>query len=142
MARLGLTTGLEDKKIAVQGLGNVGYYAAQFLQEAGAVIVAIGEYDGTIYNPQGLAINAVHNHRNESGSITGFPGAQNLPSGKDALECECDILVPAALEKQLTTENAARVKAKIIAEAANGPTTAEAEKILLDRGVMILPDMI
>jgi glutamate dehydrogenase (NAD(P)+) len=141
MQPLGLSTGLDGKRVVVQGLGNVGYFAAKFLQEAGAKIVAIGEYDGSIYNPEGLDVTDVQTYRRESGSIKGFPGAQNMASGRDVLECDCDILVPAALERQITADNAPRIKAKIVAEAANGPTTADAARILLKKGIMIIPDM-
>lgn len=138
---LGLTTGIEGKRIVIQGLGNVGYYAAKFFQDAGAKIVAIAEYDGAIYNPDGLDVVKVQNHRREQGSIVSYPNGKKFERTLDALEYDCDILVPAALEHQITSENAARIKAKIVAEAANGPTTAEAAEILKKRGVMILPDM-
>ncbi|MBD3402435.1 Glu/Leu/Phe/Val dehydrogenase [candidate division GN15 bacterium] len=140
MKALGLEAGLEGKTVVIQGLGNVGYYAARFLQEAGAKIVAISEYDGAIYNPKGLDVHDVWKHRKDSGHITDFNGAKNLRKNTDALELECDILVPAALERQITLENAADVKAKIIAEAANGPITSEAEQVLLKRDILIIPD--
>jgi glutamate dehydrogenase (NAD(P)+) len=141
MKALGLSRGLEGKRVVVQGLGNVGYHAAKFCQEAGCVIVALAERDGAIVRPEGLDVDAVRKHLTDTGSILNFPGARNLTPTQRALELECDILVPAALENQLTQENAPRIHAKIVAEAANGPTTSEAEKILLDRGVMIIPDV-
>lgn len=141
MKALGMKPGLQGKKVVVQGLGNVGFYAAKFLQEGGALVIAIAEYEGAIHNPKGLDIEAVYKHRSENKSILNFPGAQNLGSSAEALELECDILVPAALEKQITAENAPRIKAKIIAEGANGPTTPEAEEILRARGALVLPDM-
>lgn len=141
MKALGLTKSLEGKRIVVQGLGNVGYHAAKFLQDGGAVIVGLAEYEGAIHNPKGLDVDEVVKHRKETRSILGFPGAKNLSNTLEALELDCDILVPAALENQITGENAARIKAKIIGEAANGPTTVEAEEILLKRGIMVLPDM-
>ncbi|HYE66663.1 MAG TPA: Glu/Leu/Phe/Val dehydrogenase [Pyrinomonadaceae bacterium] len=141
MKRLGLSKGLEGKRIVVQGLGNVGYHAAQFCQTGGCLIVGVAEYEGAIYDPKGLDIEALMHHRKETGSILNFPGATNLPSRYDALELECDILIPAALENQIVEENAPRIKAKIVAEAANGPTTPAAEKILLSNGVMIIPDV-
>ncbi|MGD8922369.1 MAG: Glu/Leu/Phe/Val dehydrogenase [Candidatus Zixiibacteriota bacterium] len=140
MKKLKLTRGIAGKTVVVQGLGNVGYHAAKFLQEAGAVIVALAEYDGAIYNPKGLDVDSVQKHRVETGSIKNFPGAKNFANTTDALEYKCDILVPAALEGQITSKNAANIKAKIIGEAANGPITAPAEEILLKKGVMIIPD--
>ncbi|GIV57787.1 MAG: glutamate dehydrogenase [Rhodothermaceae bacterium] len=141
MKALGLEPGLEGKKVVVQGLGNVGYHAAKFVQEGGGVIVGLAEYEGAIYNPDGLDVEAVVAHRKATGSILDFPGAQNLKQTRDALELPCDILIPAALEGQITSENAWNIQAKIIAEAANGPVTADADTILLERGVYILPDV-
>jgi len=141
MKALGLTKGLTGKRVVIQGLGNVGYYSGKFFQEAGCVIVGIAEYDGAIANPKGLDVEKVHQHRVASGSILTYPGATPLKNRMEALELDCDILVPAALEKQITRENAARIKAKLIAEAANGPTTPEAEEILRKKGVMIVPDI-
>ncbi len=141
MKKLGLTQGLSGKRVVVQGLGNVGYYASKFCHEGGAIIVGLAEYEGAIYNPKGLDIDAVVKHRKKTGSILKFPGAKDIPNTLEALELECDILIPAALEEQITDENAPRIKAKIIAEGANGPTTADAEEILLKKGVMVIPDM-
>ena len=138
---LGLSPGLEGKRIVIQGLGNVGYHAARFLYEGGATIVAIAEFDGAIYNPDGLDVHEVQRHRQVTGSILSFPGADNFTRTEDALEYECDILIPAALERQITSENAPRIRAKVIAEAANGPVTAEAEQILKAKGVLIIPDL-
>ena len=141
MKALGLKTGLDGKKVVVQGLGNVGYHAAKFLQEGGCVIIGLSEYEGAIYNPKGLDIDAVMKHRRETKSILNFKRAKNLKDSMDALELECDILVPAALEKQITQENAPRIKAKIIGEGANGPTGSDAEDILQKKKVMVIPDM-
>jgi glutamate dehydrogenase (NAD(P)+) len=141
MTQLRLEKGLEGKRIVVQGLGNVGYNAAQFCQQGGAIIIALAEYEGAIYNPQGLDVATVMKHRKETGSILNFPGATNLESREEALELDCDILIPAALENQITEENAGRVKAKILAEAANGPTTAGAAEILLRKGTLVIPDI-
>lgn len=138
--KLGLETGIEGKRVILQGLGNVGNYAAKFIQEAGGILVALAEYDGAIYNDAGLDIDSVQKHRRETGSIVDYPGAKNFAATGDALEYDCDILIPAALERQITSENAPKIKAKIIAEAANGPVTNEAEKILTERGVVIIPD--
>jgi glutamate dehydrogenase (NAD(P)+) len=141
MKALGLSTGVEGKTAVVQGLGNVGYYAAKFLQEGGARLVGLAEMEGAIHDPRGLDVDAVMAHRRETGSILGFPGAEVLATSALALEVDCDILIPAALETQITAENAKRIKAKIIAEAANGPTTAEANDMLQAGGVLQLPDM-
>lgn len=141
MKDLGLTTGIEGKRIVVQGLGNVGYHAALFCQTGGGVIVGIAEYEGSIRNASGIEIQDLMRHRKETGSILDYPGSTNLKNRADGLEIDCDILIPAALENQITAENAPRIKARIIAEGANGPTTAEAEAILLQKGVLILPDI-
>ncbi len=141
MQRLGLTRGLDGKRIIVQGLGNVGYWAARFLQEAGAHIVAVAEYNGAVASDKGLDIVALDAWRKEHGSLLGFPGATDLPNAMSALERPCDILVPAALEHQLTADNAPRIQARIIAEAANGPSTPEAEAIFAERGMLVLPDV-
>jgi len=141
MKEIGLETGVEGKKVIVQGLGNVGFYAAKFLQEGGADIIGIAEYEGAIYNAKGLDVEAVFQFRRAGNSILDFPGAKKIPDSADALELECDILVPAALENQITMKNAKNIKAKIIAEAANGPVTADAAEALLNRGKRIIPDM-
>ncbi|MFM9028273.1 MAG: Glu/Leu/Phe/Val family dehydrogenase [Bacteroidota bacterium] len=141
MKKLGLAPGLEGKRVIVQGLGNVGYYSAKFCSEGGAIVVGIAEREGGIYNPNGLDIEAVFQHRKQSGSILNYPGATSVPNSMDVLEMECDVLIPAALENQITKDNAPRLKAKIIAEGANGPVTKNAEDILIARGVMIIPDL-
>ncbi len=141
MKKLGLTTGIEGKKVVIQGLGNVGYYTTKFFQEAGAVIIAISEFEGAIYSAKGLDLGEVYKHRKETGSILNFPKAKNMKKRALALEQDCDILIPAALENQINSGNADRIKAKIIAEAANGPVTPEAEKILQKKGTMIIPDL-
>lgn len=142
MAALGLTTGLAGKTVAVQGLGNVGYHAAKIFQEEGdSKIICLAEYEGAIYNENGIDVEAVMKHRKETGSIMDFPGAKNMAQRKDVLEIECDILIPAALENQIHMDNVQNVKAKVIAEAANGPVTADAAEVLIKKGVMIIPDM-
>jgi glutamate dehydrogenase (NAD(P)+) len=141
MKKLGLAPGLAGKRVIVQGLGNVGYHAAKFLHEGGAVIVGIAEREGALYAKDGLDPETVWNHRKATGSILQFPGATSIPESTAALEMECDILVPAALERVLTGDNAPRIRARIIAEGANGPTTEEADAILNERGVLILPDL-
>jgi glutamate dehydrogenase (NAD(P)+) len=141
MAALGLSAGLAGKKVIVQGLGNVGYYSAKFFQDGGAIIVGIGEYEGAIYNANGLDVDAVFNHRKSTGSILNYPGATNLNVTAEILEQPCDILIPAALENVSHEGNARNIKAKIIGEAANGPVTAEADEILNAMGIMVIPDM-
>jgi glutamate dehydrogenase (NAD(P)+) len=126
----------------VQGLGNVGYHAAHFTQaEGGAVIVGIAEIEGAIHHPDGLDVEAVMRHRRETGSILDFPGARNLKTPAEVLELDCDVLIPAALERQITAKNAPHIQARIVAEAANGPVDPDGEKVLLDRGVFLIPDI-
>lgn len=138
----GLEGGLAGKRVVVQGLGNVGYHAAKFLEEEdGSKIVAIIERDGALRSPNGLPVEEVRQYITANGGVKGFPGAEYLEDGPKALEDECDILVPAALEGQITRENAPRIEAKLIAEAANGPVTAAADAMLLEAGKVILPDM-
>lgn len=144
MAKLGLEAGLEGKTMVIQGLGNVGSHTAIISQdEGGAKIVGVSEVEGAIYKADGMDIHDVLKFRKETGSILNYPGATSFEK-KDryaVLEFECDILVPAALENQITVENASRIKAKIIAEAANGPVTSEGEAILLAAGKIIIPDV-
>ena len=142
MNRLGLNVGLEDKDIVIQGLGNVGYYAAKFLQDEGdANIVGIAEIEGAIYDPDGLDVDDVVQHREDTDSILDFPGAENVGSSAEALELPCDILIPAALEGVITEDNAPDIQAKIVGEAANGPVTAKADAMLSDRNVLMIPDV-
>jgi glutamate dehydrogenase (NAD(P)+) len=137
----GLEGTLEGKKIIVQGLGNVGYHAAKFFEEEdGAKIIAILERDGALLNEDGLSVEEVFAHKQEKGCMEGFSGAQFVPGGAELLEHPCDILVPAAMEGVITQENAGNIKAKVIAEAANGPVSYEADRILNEKGVFILPD--
>ncbi len=141
MKALGLSKGIEGKKIIVQGLGNVGYNAAKYFQSAGAIIVGLAEYEGGIYNANGLDLEKVMTHRRDTKSILNFPGAQNVPVSAETLEMECDILIPAALESVIHGGNAANIKAKIVGEAANGPLTPDADVILNKKGIMVVPDM-
>jgi glutamate dehydrogenase (NAD(P)+) len=141
MKRLKLSTGVEGKKVAVQGLGNVGYHSAKFFQQAGAIIVGLSEHDGGIWSYDGLDVDSVFEFRKKTGTILNFSGAKNFDKTEDLLEMECDILIPAALENVINEENAARVKAKIIGEAANGPLTPEADEILNKKGILVVPDM-
>jgi glutamate dehydrogenase (NAD(P)+) len=142
MNKIGLEPGLEGKTMVIQGLGNVGYFTGYISQnEGGAKIIAVSEFEGAIYNENGIDIEKLKKYRKHEGSILGFPGSQKLKSREAALELKCDILVPAALENQITLANVKRIKAKIIAEAANGPISSDAEEILLKQGVFIIPDM-
>ena len=141
MDKLGLTTGVEGKRVCVQGLGNVGYHTALFFQQAGAKIVGLAEYEGAIWSDEGLDINAVVAHRKSTGSIQHFEGSTNFATSSAALEMECDILIPAALENVINGENASRIKAKIVGEGANGPLTPDADEILGLKGVIVVPDM-
>ena len=133
---------LDGKRIVVQGLGNVGYHAALFLSgEDGAKIVAVAEHDGAVTNTDGLDISALREHIVATGGVKGFAGGTYMADSADALELSCDILIPAAMEAVIHEGNAARIQAALICEAANGPTTAEADTILRERGVFIIPDM-
>ncbi len=142
IAKAGLSGTLDGKRVVVQGLGNVGYHAAKFLQEEdGARITGIIERDGALVSDRGLDVEAVHNWITEYGSITDYPNAIFVADGAAVLEQDCDILIPAALEGVINLENAANVKAPLIIEAANGPVTASADDILRKKGCVIIPDM-
>ena len=141
MEKAGLPLGIEGKKVVVQGLGNVGYHAAKFFREGGAKVIALAEYEGAIFNAGGLNEEEVREHRKKEGTILNFPGATNILHSADALELECDILIPAALENVINGDNALKVKAKIIGEAANGPLTPKADEIFIKKGVLVVPDM-
>ncbi len=141
MRPLDLSPGLEGKRVVVQGLGNVGYHTAKFLEEeGGAIIVGLVEYEGAIADPAGMHVEDVMAHRRETGSVLDFPGAQNLEHRDLGLELECDILIPAALENAITMDNAPRIRAKIIGEAANGPISSDASAHLYESGVLVIPD--
>jgi glutamate dehydrogenase (NAD(P)+) len=140
MKALGLETGVEGKTFIVQGLGNVGYHASKYMTEAGALLVGVAEREGSIYKKDGIDLESLMAYRNETGSIMDFEGATNLPDKSTVLTETADILIPAALENQINEENAKDVKVKVLAEAANGPTSAEAHEILKEKGVLIIPD--
>lgn len=141
MKKLGLSPGIAGKTMVIQGLGNVGSHTGLISIEEGDVkVIGVAEREGSIYDPNGLDLAKLLQFRKETGSIIGFPGSKHIGGPSAALELECDILVPAALENQINIENADRVKAKIIAEAANGPVTAEADAILRSKGILVLPD--
>ncbi len=141
MKKLGLTTGIEGKRIIVQGLGNVGYHCAKFFRENGAIVIAIAEYEGAVYNENGINEEELFQHRKTTGSGNNFKDSTFIPKSSDALELDCDILIPAALENVIDGNNAPRIKAKIVAEAANGPLTPEADEVFVNRGILVIPDM-
>ena len=142
MQELKLSPGMAGKTMVIQGLGNVGSYTGSISQEEGdAIIVGVSEREGTIHNPKGIDVDKLIKFRKSKGSILGFPGTKTLKKREDWVKIKCDILVPAALESQITKANAKQVNAKIIGEAANGPVTAEAAAILIKAGKVILPDM-
>ncbi len=132
---------IEGARVAIQGFGNAGMHAADLMAKRGYRVVAVSDSRGGVANPNGLDIAGVIAHKTETGSVVGFTGGDRIDN-RQLLEYDCDVLVPAALEKVITAENAPRIKAKIIAEAANGPTLPEADRILFDRGVMMLPDIL
>jgi len=125
----------------VQGFGNVGSVSARLLEESGCTVVAVSDEYGGLYNPVGLPVRRLIEHRQETGRLEGFEGAEPL-SSDGPLTVDCDVLVPAAIGNQITSRNAAQIKARLIVEGANGPTTPEADKILQDRGVMLVPDIL
>jgi glutamate dehydrogenase (NAD(P)+) len=141
MKKLGLPRNLDGKRVVVQGLGNVGYWVAKMCMESGAILVGLAEREGAIYDKTGLDVDEVIKHRKNTGSILNFQAAQNFEDPFACLEFDCEVLIPAAIEKVITVENAQSIKAKIIVEGANGPTTMEAEDILTKKGTFILADM-
>jgi glutamate dehydrogenase (NAD(P)+) len=139
--KTGMQPGLAGKRIVVQGLGNVGYHAAKFLtEEDDAKVIAVIERDGFVLNEDGIDIPLLHEHMIEHRTIEGFAGGKFEARGELGLELECDVLIPAALEQQIHEDNAGNIKARLVAEAANGPVTYEADKILREKGIIILPD--
>jgi len=142
VAKTGLSDGLSGQRVVIQGLGNVGYHTAKFLSEEDNVkVIAVIERDGVIVNEDGLNIHDIRQHLAESGGVKGFAGGEYSAHGSEALQMECDILIPAALESQIHAGNAMNIQARLIVEAANGPVTYEADEILRRRGVVILPDI-
>jgi len=138
-AHLGMD--LRRSTVAVQGFGNAGSIAARLISEEGATVVAVSDSTGGIHNPSGLDVDRVIAWKKEHGTVQGFPGSTDITNA-EVLETECDILIPAALENQITSRNAGRIKARLVAEAANGPTTPDADEILHDRGVFLIPDIL
>jgi glutamate dehydrogenase (NAD(P)+) len=132
---------LKDATVAVQGFGNAGQFAAQLLAEMGAKIIAVSDSKGSIYSKEGIPVDSVRNHKSKNGTVVGFRNATEIKDN-ELMELECTILVPAALENQITRTNAPKLKAKIIAEAANGPTTPDADDILFKNGTLVIPDIL
>ena len=127
--------------VAIQGFGNAGRHAAHLFHEAGAIIVGVSDSKGGIYDPAGLDVGAVARFKDQHGTVVGYPGADTLPP-TGVLEVECQILVPAAIENQITSNNADRIRAMVIVEAANGPVTPVADDMLAERGVKVIPDIL
>jgi len=132
---------LRAATVAVQGFGNAGQFAAQLLEEMGAKVVAVSDSQGGISNKNGISIGSVRTHKEKTRSVVGFPGSKSI-SNEEILETDCTILIPAALENQITENNAANISAKLVAEAANGPTTPEADEILHKNKIMVIPDVL
>ncbi|HVR88612.1 MAG TPA: Glu/Leu/Phe/Val dehydrogenase [Candidatus Limnocylindria bacterium] len=132
---------LEGARVVVQGFGNAGSFSAKLMHELGATVVGLSDTQGGIHNPKGIDPNKVDAYKRETGSVVGFPGADKV-SNAELLELDCDILIPAAIENQIGEQNAPRIKAKLVAEAANGPTSPEADRILYENGVFLIPDIL
>ena len=136
-----LKINMNTATVVVQGFGNAGQYSAQFLEEQGAKVIAVSDSNGGVSNKDGIQVGALRKHKEKKGSVVSFPGTRPI-SNEDLVEMECTILVPAALENQITGKNAGKIKAKIVAEAANGPTTPDADDILYKNGIMVIPDIL
>ena len=136
-----LKLNMKAATVAVQGFGNAGQFASQLVEEQGATVIAASDSRGGIYNKSGMQVAALRRHKEKTGSVVGFPGAKSI-SNDELLETECTILIPAALENQITGKNASKVKAKLVAEAANGPTTPEADDILYKNKILNIPDIL
>lgn len=132
---------MRDSSMAVEGFGNAGQFASQFVEDQGARLIAASDSKGGIYNKNGINVAELRRHKEKTGSVVGFSGANSI-SNEELLETECTILIPAALENQIITKNAGRIKAKIVAEAANGPTTPEADEVLYNNKILVIPDIL
>ena len=139
LKQLGLD--LEGLRVGIQGFGKVGGFAAQLFHDAGFNVIGIADYKGGVFNPRGLNPSAILRYKMQADTVAGYPGADAI-TNEELLELDCDILVPAAIEDQITEANADRVKAKLVVEGANGPTTPEADQILATRGVTVVPDIL
>jgi glutamate dehydrogenase (NAD(P)+) len=136
-----LKLNLHTATVAVQGFGNAGQYAAQLLEEQGAKVIAVSDSKGGVYNKNGIQIGTLRKHKEKKGSVVGFPESKPI-SNEEVLETDCTILIPAALENQITKKNAPKISAKVVAEAANGPTTPEADDILYKNKTLLIPDVL
>jgi glutamate dehydrogenase/leucine dehydrogenase len=136
-----LKINIKTATVAVQGFGNAGQFSSQLVQEQGAKVIAASDSKGGVYNKNGIDIISLRKHKEKTGSVVGFAGAKSI-SNEEVLETDCTILIPAALENQITSKNAGRVKAKIVAEAANGPTTPEADDVLYRNKTLVIPDIL
>jgi len=141
-AKAGVTPVVAGKKVIVQGLGNVGYHSARFCHLNGTKVIGIAEHNGALYNEQGIDPEAAHDWFRANKTLKGFPAAKFIANSLEVLEYPCDVLIPAALEGQLSANNAHKIKAKFIVEGANGPTTPKAEEILESKGAFIVPDLL
>src|SRR6478735_3513969 len=136
-----LTIDLKDATVVVQGFGNAGQFSAQLVEEQGATVVAVSDSKGCVRNRNGISVAKLRKHKEETGSVVNFPGAESI-TNEELIETDCTILIPAALENQITKDNAGKITAKIVAEAANGPTTPDADKILYNNKVLVIPDIL
>src|SRR5438046_973125 len=132
---------LEGARVVVQGFGNAGSFSAKLMAELGAKVIGVSDTTGGIFSAKGLDPNKIDAFKRETGSVQGFPGSEKI-SNSQLLELDCDVLIPAAIENQIGEHNAPNIKAKIVAEAANGPTSPEADRILFERGVFLIPDIL
>lgn len=139
LKRLGL--GIEEVSVAIQGHGKVGGFLGQLLHDAGCRVVAISDVGGGLYKERGLDPEAINRHKREAGSVVGYPGADPI-TNEELLQVDCDVLIPAAIESVITVKNADRIRARVVCEAANGPITFEADRILVDRGIFVVPDIL
>jgi glutamate dehydrogenase/leucine dehydrogenase len=136
-----LKVNMKGSTVAVQGFGNAGQFASQLVEELGATVIAVSDSQGGVYNRSGMSAAALRKHKEKTGSVVGFSGAKSI-SNEELLELDCTILIPAALENQITGRNAGNIKAKIVAEAANGPTTPEADDVLYRNKILVIPDIL
>ncbi len=132
---------MKKATVSVQGFGNAGQFASKLVEEQGATVIAVSDSKGSIFNKEGISVDALIQHKQETGSVISYPGAKSI-SNDELLESDCTLLIPAALENQITNSNAKNIKAKIVAEAANGPTTPEADDVLYKNGILVIPDVL